>query len=187
MTLWLQRQESVARFSAFREWMSESTLSSTLASTQPPTILPLPASSTLATGAEDDADTLIHHTYSISKQPPAATRRVLASHIIAEDGHDASRFLPALSHFLQTTHDSSYTPYHFDVFPTWKHLKFTLPNIPEVGKRHNANIVRTTAPVVPPGEARYRATEPAHHDFALVKTGEANSLTDGTAIHGLLR
>ncbi|KAJ7870405.1 hypothetical protein B0H13DRAFT_2556335 [Mycena leptocephala] len=184
MTLWL-RQESVARFSAFREWMSESTLSSTPASTQPPTILPLPTSSTSATGAEDDADTLIHHTYSISKQPPAATRRVLASHIIAEDGHNASRFLPALSHFLPTTHDSSYTPYHFDVFPTWKRLKFTLPNIPEVGKRHDANIVRATAPVVPPGEARYRATEPAHHDFALVKTGEANSLTDGTALHGL--
>ncbi|KAJ7914800.1 hypothetical protein B0H13DRAFT_1611203, partial [Mycena leptocephala] len=79
----------------------------------------------------------------------------------------------------------SYTPYHFDVFPTWKRLKFTLPNIPEVGKHHDSNIVRATAPVVPPGEARYRATEPAHHDFALVKTGEANSLMDGTALHGL--
>ncbi|KAJ7817000.1 hypothetical protein B0H13DRAFT_2242347 [Mycena leptocephala] len=185
MTLWLQRQESVARFGAFREWMSESTLGSTPASSQPSTILPLPTSSTSATGAEDDGDTLIHHAYSIFKQPPAATRRVLASHIIAEDGHNASQFLPALSHFLQTTHDSSYTPYHFDVFPTWKRLKFTLPNIPEVGKRHDANIVRATAPVVPPGEASYRVTEPAHHDFALVKTGEGNSLTDGTDLHSL--
>jgi hypothetical protein len=39
--------------------------------------------------------------------------------------------------------------------------------------------------VVPPGDARYRAIEPAYHDFALVKTAETNAFTDGTALHGL--
>ncbi|KAJ7810821.1 hypothetical protein B0H13DRAFT_2384353 [Mycena leptocephala] len=144
MTLWLQRQESHLAPSFF---------------TRPgrgPT--------------EEDADTLIHRTYSIAKQPPAATRRVVASHIIAKDGHNAIRFLPALSQFLRVNFNSSFSPYAFDVFPTWKRLKFTLPNIPEVGQRHATNLVRATAPVIPPGEARYRTVEPAYHDFALVKT-----------------
>ncbi|KAF7334175.1 hypothetical protein MVEN_02323700 [Mycena venus] len=180
MTLWLQRQESVARFSAFREWMANPP--PPINSTQPPTAVPSPPSTE---PSADDADTLIHHTYSISKRPPAATRHVVASHIIAQEGHNAIRFLPALSKFLLTNFKSSYTPYAFDVFSTWKRLKFTLPNIAEVGHRHATNLVRVTAPVVPPGESRYRAIEPAHHDFALVKTAEVNEFTDGTALHGL--
>ncbi|KAJ7160367.1 hypothetical protein C8R46DRAFT_1286061 [Mycena filopes] len=177
MTLWLQRQESVARFTAFREWYKSSLVPlPTLFSTRLPATTPLPA---------DDADTLSHRTYSISKQPPAATRRVVATRIIAPEGHNAIRFLPALTQFLRTKLNSPVTPYDFDVFPTWKRLKFTLPNIPEVGRRHSTNLVRATAPVLPLGEARYRVTEPAYHDFALVKTAEPNTLTDGTPLHGL--
>ncbi|KAF8204494.1 hypothetical protein K438DRAFT_1757693 [Mycena galopus ATCC 62051] len=183
MTLWLQRQESVARFTAFREWMSAPT--PPLASTEIPKTItppsPIPAASA---STADDADTLIHHTYSISKRAPAATRSVVAAHIISPTGHNAVRFLPALSQFLRSK-GSRYTPYSYDVFPTWKRLKFTLPNIPEVGRRHAINLVRATAPVVPSGDATYRETEPAHHDFALVKTAEKNAFTDGTALHGL--
>ncbi|KAJ7887444.1 hypothetical protein B0H13DRAFT_1466893, partial [Mycena leptocephala] len=163
MTLWLQRQESVARFSAFREWISTPTART-----------------------KEDADTLVQRTYSISKQPPAATRRVAASHIIAADGHNATRFLPALSKFLHNAHNSTYIPYDYDVFPTWwKRLKFTLPNIPEVGQHHSTNLVRATAPIIPPSDGRRRLIEPAYHDFALVKTAEANVFTDGTALQGL--
>jgi hypothetical protein len=184
MTLWLQRQESVARFSAFREWMSAPTPVTTaqLIPTAPPPRRSLPGPAGGPT--EEDADTLIHRTYLIAKQPPAATRRVVASHIIAKDGHNAIRFLPALSQFLRVNFNSSFSPYAFDVFPTWKRLKFTLPNIPEVGQRHATNLVRATAPVIPPGEARYRTVEPAYHDFALVKTAEANLFTEGTALQG---
>ncbi|KAJ7813114.1 hypothetical protein B0H14DRAFT_2605236 [Mycena olivaceomarginata] len=178
MTLWLQRQESVARFSAFKEWMLTPHSS---APTQHPAIIPsVPLASKF-----DDADTLTHRTYSISKQPPAATQCVLVDHIIAENGHNTIQFLPALSQFLHSAFNSTYTPYSYDVFPTWKRLKFTLPNIPEVGRHHATNLVRATAPVVPPGDARYQAIEPAYHDFALVKTAETNTFTDGTALHGL--
>ncbi|KAJ7690245.1 hypothetical protein B0H17DRAFT_1201811 [Mycena rosella] len=184
MTLWLQRQESVARFSAFREWMTTSRANPAPASTTRPS--PVPVNSTAASAEnDDDDDTLIHHTYSIAKHPPAATRRVVGSHIIANDGHNAIRFLPALTQFLRSAQGSTYTPYEFDIFPTWKRLKFTLPDIPEVGDRHSANLVRATAPVVPPGGSRYKEIEPAYHDFALVKTAEVNSFTDGTALHGL--
>ncbi|KAJ7786770.1 hypothetical protein B0H14DRAFT_2630191 [Mycena olivaceomarginata] len=167
MTLWLQRQESVARFSAFKEWMSTPHSS---APTPHPAVIP----SVPLASKSDDADTLTHRTYSISKQPPAATRCVLADHIIAENGHNAIRFLPALSQFLRSAFNSTYTPYSYDVFPTWKRLKFTLPNIPE------SNGTRGST-----GDARYRAIEPAYHDFALVKTAETNAFTDGTALHGL--
>ncbi|KAJ7219897.1 hypothetical protein B0H12DRAFT_1078497 [Mycena haematopus] len=183
MTLWLQRQESVARFSSFREWMS--TPSPPLTSTTIPPAIPSVLNSAAPLPTKDDDHTLVHHAYSISKRPPVATRAVVATHIIAEDGHNAVRFLPALSRFFRSNFGSTYTPYSYDVFPTWKRLKFTLPNIPEVGRRHATNLVRATAPVIPPGEARYRASEPAYQDFALVRTAEKNAFTDGTALHGL--
>ncbi|KAJ6619322.1 hypothetical protein B0H10DRAFT_1946806 [Mycena sp. CBHHK59/15] len=170
LTLWLQRQESVTRFTAFHEWMS--TPSPMPASTHLPTTISIPplpnASGSASAPTEDDADTLIHCTYSIVKRPPPATHWVVASHIIAKDGHNATRFLSALSQFLRTTHNSTYTTCDFDVFPTWKRLKFMLPNIPEVSQRHATNLVRATSLVIPPGEARYRAIEPAYHDFGLV-------------------
>ncbi|KAJ6572677.1 hypothetical protein B0H10DRAFT_2444294 [Mycena sp. CBHHK59/15] len=164
MTLWLQRQESVARFSAYPGGSSRSS--------QP-------------SATPDDDSLLIPRSYSIAKRPPVATRRVVASHIISDDGHKASRFLSALSTFIQKA-GFSYTPHDFDVFGTWKRISFTLPNIPEVGHRHAANVVRATAPVLgTTGIERRRAVEPAHHDFVLVRTGEANASTDGTAVEGL--
>ncbi|KAK6988497.1 hypothetical protein R3P38DRAFT_3332030 [Favolaschia claudopus] len=94
MTLWLQRQESVARFTAFKQWMSTPSPKLSAASSSKN---PTPAASSIA---KVDADTLIHQTYSIAKRPPAATRCVAGSHIIAREGHNAIRFLPALSQFL---------------------------------------------------------------------------------------
>jgi hypothetical protein len=82
MTLWLQRQESVAQFSTFKEWMSTPHLSAP--PTQHLTVIP----SVPLASKSDDADTLTHCTYSISKQLPATTRCVLADHIIAENGHN---------------------------------------------------------------------------------------------------
>ncbi|KAJ7442839.1 hypothetical protein FB451DRAFT_1437994 [Mycena latifolia] len=141
MTLWLQRQESVARFTAFQEWMK-------------------------AQGAAKPSP--------IAKRPPTATRKVLASHIIATEGHNAVRFIPALTTFLSKT-GSAFLPHDFDVFGTWKRITFTLPTIPEVGDRHVLNIVRATAPVT----SFDRMTEAAHHDFALVRTGGGECVHSG--------
>lgn len=182
MTLWLQRQESVARFSAFREWMFAPPPPPAPAPSSPaPTPLPhtpAPASSAPSNQpAESDPDTLTV-SYSIAKRPPPAMRRVLGSHIIARDGHNAPRFLSAVSTFLQKA-GSSFVPHDFDVFSTWKRISFTLPNIPEVGKRHTMNVVRATAPLI-----TLDKSEAAHHDFALVRTGELNLLTEGSSLQG---
>ncbi|KAJ7443260.1 hypothetical protein FB451DRAFT_1056990, partial [Mycena latifolia] len=149
MTLWLQRQESVARFTAFQEWMKAQGVAKPS---------PLPLASTVS----------------------ASAASVLASHIIATEGHNAVRFIPALTTFLSKT-GSAFLPHDFDVFGTWKRITFTLPTIPEVGDRHVLNIVRATAPVT----SFDRMTEAAHHDFALVRTGEENVFTAGTALQGL--
>ncbi|KAJ7444189.1 hypothetical protein FB451DRAFT_1413304 [Mycena latifolia] len=82
MTLWLQRQESVARFSAFREWMSTPSPVPATATSIPlgPAPPPPPTSSSAPALGEDDSDTLIRHTYSIAKRPPAATSRCRITH-----------------------------------------------------------------------------------------------------------
>ncbi|KAJ7654795.1 hypothetical protein B0H17DRAFT_1214266 [Mycena rosella] len=178
MTLWLQRQEAVARFSAFQEWMK---------TPSPLSPSPSPAASSSATPlqppappTEDINPDSLPMTYHIAKRPPAATRKVVASHIIAATGHNAVRFLPALTTFLSKA-GSSFIPHDFDIFGTWKRITFTLPAIPEVGDRHALNIVRATAPVTVFGTT----AEAAHHDFALIRTGEVNVFTAGTALQGL--
>ncbi|KAJ6496933.1 hypothetical protein DFH09DRAFT_945689 [Mycena vulgaris] len=181
MTLWLQRQESVARFTAFLEWKKTRAATSSLPT--PASVPPVPAASskppnqTASKATDSDSLTM---TYRIAKRPPSATRKVLASDIIAADGHNAARFLPALTAFFSKA-GSSFVPHDFDIFGTWKRITFTLPDIPEVGGRHALNIVRATAPVTAFGVVE----EAAHHDFALVRTGEENTSTEGTAHKGL--
>ncbi|KAJ6617710.1 hypothetical protein B0H10DRAFT_1797026 [Mycena sp. CBHHK59/15] len=182
MTVWLERQEAVDRFSAYLDWARP-------AAPPPATPIPPPQPSTSASSSSvplaPPTDTLtISHTYSMAKVPPPATRAVAASHIISPEGHNASRFIPALSTFLRASFGSTFIPRAFDVFGTWGRIAFKLPTIPEVGARHSSNVVRATAPIL--GSAVQRITpEPAHLDFALIRTGEANTLTAGTTVEGL--
>ncbi|KAJ7429562.1 hypothetical protein B0H11DRAFT_1944597 [Mycena galericulata] len=167
MTMWLQRQEAVARFSAYLEWAHPS----------PPAPI-MAAHSTPATAAGDKDSVIISRTMSFSKQP--ATRAVPATHIISPDGHGASRFIPALTTFLSTL-NSNYMPRLFDTFGTWKRISFRLPRIPEVGHRHVTNLVRATSPS-PANISARKAAEPGHLDFALVRTGEQNPMTAGLRV-----
>ncbi|KAJ6471238.1 hypothetical protein C8R47DRAFT_988352 [Mycena vitilis] len=156
MTLWLQRQEAVARFTAYLAWAHP----------------PVPT----------DSLVISHQRLSIAKLPN--TRSVSALHIISPDGHNASRFVTALSTFFRSSSDSRFQPRTFDSFGTWKRVSFRLPKIPEIGARHSTNLVRATAPS-PAALALRRAAEPAHLDFALIRTGEPNQFTAGTALAGL--
>ncbi|KAJ7748268.1 hypothetical protein DFH07DRAFT_775728 [Mycena maculata] len=155
MTLWLQRQEVVARFSAFREWMFSppaspvaTTISTTISKT-------LPASTPPTNG---EADTLVHKTYSIAERPPVATRYRPIQHSY-----------PTISMFSRLGSVSS--------LPSLIFLKWVIDTPPISSVR----LPRLS----PPGFARRRVIEPAYHDFALVKTAEANPFTDGTALQGL--
>ncbi|KAJ6457133.1 hypothetical protein C8R47DRAFT_1328555 [Mycena vitilis] len=193
MTLWLQRQEAVARFTAYLAWAHPPvpTVTATPASLTPTT--PTAAASAAAApsfapttpaDSSSDKDSLVisHQRLSIAKLPN--TRSVSALHIISPDGHNASRFVTALSTFFRSSSDSRFQPRTFDSFGTWKRVSFRLPKIPEIGARHSTNLVRATAPS-PAALALRRAAEPAHLDFALIRTGEPNQFTAGTALAGL--
>ncbi|KAJ7022385.1 hypothetical protein C8F04DRAFT_1213584 [Mycena alexandri] len=130
MTIWLQRQEAVARFTAYLSWVEtlevpKAALPRTTTTVEPiaPTT-PSPA----ASQAPIDKDSLVisHHRLSLAKLP--ATRAVSATHIISKDGHNASRFIPALITFLGPS-NSRFTPRTFDTFGTWKRGNDTLPTL----------------------------------------------------------
>ncbi|KAJ7135978.1 hypothetical protein C8R44DRAFT_530934, partial [Mycena epipterygia] len=181
MTVWLQRQEAVARFSAYLEWAHPAAVPAQPVPAQAPSAS---SSDSRSLPPSTDMDSLtISRAFSIAKQP--ATRAVPATHIIAPEGHNASRFIPALITFFSQS-NFSYLPRTFDTFGTWKRISFRLPKIPEVGERHSSNLVRATAPSPMSLSGRRKApAEPAHLDFALIRTGEVNPLTAGTALQGL--
>ncbi|KAJ7462850.1 hypothetical protein FB451DRAFT_1494885 [Mycena latifolia] len=169
MTLWLQRQEAVARFNAYLEWAHPPPPPST-AIPPPRTSGPStrPTSHPLAGSTDSQSLVISPRTFSIAKQP--TTRAVAATHIISPDGHNASRFLPALITFFAQS-NCAYLPRAFDMFGTWKRISFQLPKIPEVGERHFTNLVRATAPSPTSLTQRRAPAEPAHLDFALIRTG----------------
>ncbi|KAJ7195819.1 hypothetical protein GGX14DRAFT_376655 [Mycena pura] len=174
MTMWLQRQEAVARFTAYLEWTSPTAVP----------MQPVPSSTrTTVPSPVVDASSLVltSRSFSIAKQP--ATRAVPVSHIISPVGHNASLFIPALTTYLGPSH-SRFHPRTFDMFGTWKRVSFRLPKAPEIGERHSTNLVRATAPC-PTTITSRKAAEPAHLDFALIRTGEQNAFTAGTALEGL--
>ncbi|KAF7363212.1 hypothetical protein MVEN_00674000 [Mycena venus] len=187
MTLWLQRQEAVARFSAYLEWAhSPQPTPLPAISTSiplPTTLVPAIPNARPAPDPSVDKDSLVISDRSFSMAKLPTTRPVPASHIISLDGHNASRFLSALTSFLGPS-NSQFTARPFDVFGTWKRISFQLPKIPEVGRRHSTNLVRATAPA-PAKLGQRKAAVPACLDFALVRTGEPNPLTEGTALSGL--
>jgi hypothetical protein len=171
MTTWLRRQEAIDYFSAYLLWTQEQD--------------PVSTNSPPSDPQEELEELVITSTaYSLAKQPPPATRKVLAKHIISPEGHGAARFLPALSAFL-LSHGCAFVPHDFDVFSLWKQIVFKLPKIPEVGARHSRNVVRAIGVRAESiGAGRRTAAVAAQLDFALVKTGEANPHTDGTALQG---
>jgi hypothetical protein len=184
MTIWLQRQENVDRFTEYLNWTRTVSASSSLTDSQSTSQLdiePLP----------DDAFVVPEHAlsipraYSIAKNPPPSARHVTASTIISSNGYNASQFLEALSGFLWTQ-GSSYPPHLHDVFSLYKQVVFKLPSIPEVGARHSHNVIRAKPPVLPSGYGRRNpgSLEPGHADFALIRTGEVNTATASSSLKG---
>ncbi|KAG5649390.1 hypothetical protein H0H81_004151 [Sphagnurus paluster] len=123
MTQWLERQEAVDRFTAYLNWAR---------------LQDAPSPSDFSESPEfEEEDLLITCptacSFALTKCPPVDSRRTVASHIIDPSGHNAPRFLDALSTFFNQHHNSHFTPHDFDVFPLWKRLVFDLPSLPEVG------------------------------------------------------
>ncbi|OBZ76393.1 hypothetical protein A0H81_03785 [Grifola frondosa] len=95
--------------------------------------------------------------------------------------HHAPCFLDGLSTYLRNN-GSLYIPHAFDSFDIYSRLSLQLPPIPAAGARHSKDVVRATPPIAAHGR---RSAQPAHLDFAFIRTGERNTVTDGTPLQGL--
>jgi hypothetical protein len=210
MTTWLQRQEAVDRFTAYLAWckdalqkMPHSTIA--LPPTPPPSEEPAEicriavpsnpaptptpvasrpaASSTISASAASPTTTLSLVAYKIAKNHPTELRNVDVASIINPDTINARQFIPAIQSYLQK-HASSFIPQPFDRFALFKRITITLPSIPQVSNLKLRNVVRASPPVAAvPGTRNHG--ERAYQDFALIRTGEPNPVTDGTALEGL--
>ncbi|KAJ7443567.1 hypothetical protein FB451DRAFT_1437382 [Mycena latifolia] len=178
MTLWLQRQEAVDRFTAYLDWCKHD-LGLKPHSTVPPTAVaattadsaeitrvappPKPVTPAALPATATPAALPAAVTYKIAKAHPTELRNISISSIMAAGTAciNAVQFLPAVATFLRK-HAAPVTvmPQMFDRFDLFKRITFTLPSIRQTG-------------------------EPAYQDFALVRTGEPNSTTDDTALEGL--
>ncbi|KAJ6454809.1 hypothetical protein C8R45DRAFT_1188877 [Mycena sanguinolenta] len=188
MTLWLQRQEAVDRFTAYLAWCKK-----ILHEKPRSTIIPLPVA---APPSEEPAtisripvpavpapvQTAVV-TYKIAKTHPADLRNVDVASIIDPSGLNARQFLPALKTYLRK-HESNFNAQPFDRFALFKRITIILPPIPQVTSLKLRNVVRASLPVAAvPGTRNHG--ERAYQDFALIRTGERNAVTDGTALEGL--
>ncbi|KAF5328932.1 hypothetical protein D9758_016819 [Tetrapyrgos nigripes] len=110
--------------------------------------------------------------------PPKALRQTPAEKLMVTQ--NASRFLHALQTFLQK-HSCPIVPTALDRYDLYKQVSVRLPTIPYASKNDLVNIIRSAPPV--PARGR-RPAQPAHLDFALVRTGEVNPVTDRTVLQG---
>ncbi|KAJ6524347.1 hypothetical protein B0H19DRAFT_1215001 [Mycena capillaripes] len=177
MTNWLRRQEAVDRFTLYLQWERNGAYKQGESVSQVP-----------ITPSDDDAEggvivtstpTSPAKTYRIAQHHPSALTNIPASDIIA--GHKAGYFLEAVKAYISPF--SVLLPQPFDRFNLYKRLTFTLPAIAEASNNNRQNVVRVTPPVLARGVRS--PAQPPHLDFALVRTGEENDKTDGTALHGL--
>ncbi|KAJ6560916.1 hypothetical protein B0H10DRAFT_1966807 [Mycena sp. CBHHK59/15] len=177
MTNWLRRQEAVDRFTMYLEWERNGAYKHGETVSRKP----------VTPAMDGDADGVIvtstpaspAKTYRIAKHHPSALTNISAADIIT--GHGAGYFLEAVKAYISSF--SPLIPQPFDRFNLYKRLTFTLPPIAEACANNRQNVVRAAPPV--PARGVRSPAQPAHLDFALVRTGEENVKTDGTALHGL--
>ncbi|KAJ7193265.1 hypothetical protein GGX14DRAFT_593074 [Mycena pura] len=176
MTKWLRRQEAVDRFTLYLEWMRNGAYKRAEDLSRLPVTL---SDDTEAVVVTRPTPATPSATYQIAKTHPSGLSNILAADIIA--GHDAGYFLSAVKAYISP--HSTLIPQPFDRFNLYKRLTFVLPSIREASRNHSRNIVQATPPV--PSRGVRSPPQPACLDFALVRTGEPNEKTDGTALHGL--
>ncbi|KAG6915544.1 hypothetical protein DXG01_010979 [Tephrocybe rancida] len=187
MMNWLSWQESVDRFMRYLEWVEHGEMQVLSSDTERRVqlasmtgdvenemgvVVTFPSPSSSLTQAAPPL------TYQVARTHPVGLRNVPASTIIK--GHNASRFLEAIHSYI-SSHGSPVTPHVFDGFDLFKRLTFILPATPHASLKDLKNVVRASLPQL---AHDCSTAEPAHLDFALVRTGERNNKTAGIALEG---
>jgi len=185
MTRWLDRQESIHRFTQYSKWFKGGNYAPSSFNLHPSEQLLVEDEGTLVATPVNHLKNsplppkpTLRLSYSLATRHPPTLRGIPACTITAN--HNAAWFLPAIQNFLDAR-NSRIKAMPFDGFDLFKRVRLMLPCIPEASPTDLVNIVRATPPV----PACHRSpAEPPHLDFALIRTGESNVRTDGTALEG---
>ncbi|KAF8874590.1 hypothetical protein BD779DRAFT_1613547 [Infundibulicybe gibba] len=173
MTIWLSRQEAVAQFAAYLDWLSVYDISSTTGD-DPDT--DTDDESVLADNAPDDTDdleTAPKPSHQISRKPAFPHTNLTT----VTTNFRVSKFLATLSTFIRRAYpppQAPILPNDFDLFDLYKILSIRLINIPAAGRHNFIDKIRVTPPV--PGRTG-RNGSPAHFD---TRTGKR--VTKGTSL-----
>lgn len=191
MTVWLRRQETIDRFAMYLFWCRNGTYvpgasasDNTKTSSQgaEPGTVEFFIPKHLKRKIQRTSAVMVTPTlYRVPANHPPSLRAVPASKIVQQ--HNAKRFLPAVQTFL-LAHNCTLAVHEYDDFKLFKKVDFDLPHIPEVSIHKQRDCVRASPPTQPSGRQK---GEPAHLDFALLRTGEKNIHTDGTNLQGNCR
>ncbi|KAI0681780.1 hypothetical protein BC835DRAFT_1409671 [Cytidiella melzeri] len=177
MTRWLSRQEAVDRFTVYLDWCKRGEYSP-LSATYMTTISELPLDDDEPDSTESHHEQATTQPYKVAAASPRHLQGISVADISSRLG--ASQFLPALRMYLQSR-NCLVNIYERDCFDLYKELVVHLPPVPEVSRTKLKNVVRASPAMAASGR---RQAEPAQCDFALVRTGDANPHTDGTALAG---
>lgn len=186
MTVWLRRQEAIAQFSGYLDWLSQTQWRDDPYDFEPPPSDDSDSDDDLEPQAvlQSDKNKTTHdkqtHLISIKPAFPRATIDTLTSELFA------SKFLDTLIKHCRRTNPPPQLvtlPNQFDRFDAYKILPIPLPDLHAVGRRNSCNKVRAI-PLIPGRSGR--KDKPAQFDTVLVRTNDdkINKHTEGTALEG---
>ena len=178
MTVWLGRQEAVAQFSAYLDWVYDRYLADSSEENKDG------YNDGEDGDLDDDSDTTIAATH-ITAVKPGFPNRDIAT--IARD-FKADNFIPLLTIFIRRFYPPSaplqVLPNTADRFDLYKSLLIRLPNSAPAGCSNHFDRIRATPAVK--GRAGRQGTD-AHFDTVLVRTDDErnNQATRGTFLEGV--
>ncbi|KAF7344345.1 hypothetical protein MSAN_01915500 [Mycena sanguinolenta] len=180
MTTWLRRQESVYQFDAFLSWAVPGYMSQRVPDTEIETEEAEDAKD--ETENDDDAENVAP--ISVYSLPKTAHFPNLSASSIATD-FCAPDFLPKLADFLDSNSvQVPVQPTAASLFPVYKHVRFTLPVVPEVTRHPVQDKVRAVKrepmKIISAGR---KPPKSAQFDTVLVRTQERTN--GGSPIDGL--
>ena len=182
MTVWLGRQEAVARFSSFQDYLAKRDLelagqTSVLENEDEESV-----------DGDDSEEDVVASTsqlrYTLAVKPGFPSLRIQT---ITSDFH-AIDFIDCLSTFIRRLYSPPSLPIlpnAVNFFDLFKHLTITRTSLPAAGSTHFVDRIRTT-PIIPAECSKTKST-PAHFDTVLVRTEDMdNPHTKGTWLEGKL-
>jgi hypothetical protein len=177
MTVWLQRQEAIARFGAYLDYLSQQEHGIHQSSSDNDQDMDIEDNDDQ--GSQDGGDETSTGTHFLSLKPgfPHSDINTITSL------HKAENFTAALKTFIRCLHPPPAVPFlpnSVDRFDLYKRV--SIRHNPVLATRNvAADRIRATPEV--PAHARLKAV-PAHFDTVLVRTEEVNEHTKGTYLEG---